>query len=169
MSAAALADLAGIPPHDIALRQSRVPLGAAALLNHQKPLLMGRNKEAAFLDGHSLHSWAMQLDTRIYFAPLSKLAALKGSFDVPTVVFRIDTGRLFDDFEQYLFVSPINSGNADRRPALRGDWMYVPATASVQDFRTNRRRLGLVKGPNSVREISITRPIAPDVLRSLLT
>ncbi|KIN72834.1 DUF7002 family protein [Sulfitobacter guttiformis] len=167
MSAAALAAQADIEPADIALRKHRIIIDGTATLNHQLPLLKGRARTASFLEGHSLKTWAMQLDQRVFLGTATKLDALKGSFELPTTVFALDSGLVFDAFVDDLYLSPINSGNADRLPALRGDWIYVPARSSVQDFRTNRQKRGLVKNRDTVREISLTCAIPPEVLKSL--
>jgi len=168
LSAAALAQRESVDPQTIALRAGRLTLSSGAVLNHQKPLLMGRGKDTDFLDGHTLESWAAQLDRRIYFAPHKKLAALKGSFEIATEIYEIDTAALFDALGAHLWLSPINSGSADRRPVPRGDWLYTPATAPAEKLRTNRRDRGLVKTRDTVREVSLTCSIPPDVLSTLL-
>lgn len=167
LCASALAVAAGIDPAQIALRSTRQDLGGNATLNHQKPLRMGRGKDAAFLEGHSLHSWALQLDRRIYFAPRKKLRALRASFEIETTTYEIDTGRLFDAYQDHLWLSPINSGNADRKPVMRGDWIYVPATAPAENFRTNRIARGLKTTRDTVQEISLTCAVPPPILQEL--
>lgn len=168
MPAAALATIAGVDPERIALRNERRTIVGTTTLNHQKPLRMGRGKESTFLEGHSLKSWAMQLDCRVFFAPHKKLDALQGSFDVETTTFEIDSGTLFDALKEHVWLSPINSGNADRRPVLRGDWIYAPATAAPDAFRRNRVNRGLVKKADRVQEISLTCAIGPQLLKSML-
>ena len=129
---------------------------------------MGRKSE--FLDdGHTLRSWAEQLDKRVYLAPAFKRDALEGSFEVATHTFTIDSAALFRALPAHIHLSPINSGNADRRPSRRGNWLYVPATASVQTFRNNRIRHGLVKNPDRrVLEVSLTCAIPPETLQQVV-
>jgi hypothetical protein len=169
MSAADLARRAGLASGDIALRRDRQVLsgpGWNAQLNHQNPLRMGMS--ADFLDGHTLHSWAAQLDERVFFWPARKGAAFARSLGAEACVFRLEATGFFDMFADALFLCPINSGNATRRPARRGDWIYVPATAGVSAFRENRRKRGLVQGPDSVVELSLICPLPADALRRLM-
>ncbi|QUJ77788.1 hypothetical protein KDD17_07565 [Sulfitobacter albidus] len=168
LSAADLARHAGVDPRTLVLRQTRMTLPGGAVLNHQLPLRKGRARAAAFLDGTTIEGWAQQLDTRVYLAPRRKLDALQGSFDVPIHTFKIDSAALFAALSDYIDLSPINSGNADRRPARRGEWIYVPATAPAATFRDNRRIRGLVTTRDSVREVSITCPVPPETLDRVL-
>lgn len=165
-SAAARATQSGVDPANIALRKERLNLPCGTVLNHQKPLRLGRR--ADFLDGHTLQSWAEQLDRRLYLAPAMKSAPLANSFELDTHSFAIDSAALFDALAPHIHLSPINSGNAARRPARRGNWLYVPASASVDTFRNNRKRRDLVKGRDSVREVSLSCAISPDTLEKVL-
>lgn len=163
------ADLAGANPERILLRTSALevvsPQGRATL-THQRPLRMGRGKP--FLDGHTLRSWAAQLDRRIFFWPHRKGEAFARSLSQRISVLRFDAYRLFETCAAHLFLSPINSGNAARRPARRGDWIYTPATASVEAFRENRRKRGLTRSRDSLTEVSLTCPLPPNLLRQVL-
>ncbi|NNE52092.1 MAG: hypothetical protein HKN30_06780 [Sulfitobacter sp.] len=167
-SAADLALAAGEDPARLALRNRRIQLrgrGIDARLNHQRPLLLGRRKASEFLEGHSLASWAAQLDSRIFFWPVRQDDAFHGSFEIPTRIYRFDSGKLYDRLGPHLWLSPINSGSAARRPARRGDWLYVTAMADPKTFRENRRRRGLVKNPDRwAREVSCTAPLSPDLM-----
>lgn len=170
LPAATLAARAGVPADDILLRADRrllrSPAGTAQL-NHQRPLRMGLNKAADFLDGHTPQSWAAQLDRRIFLWPARKGAAFAASLAQQTAVLTLDARRLFDALAGYIDLSPINSGNAQRRPARRGDWLYVPALSNVEAFRENRRARGLVRTRDSVTEVSLTAPLPAAILRAL--
>ncbi len=169
-SAAALAKASGMAPAAITLRDTRIVLEAGAgtaLLNHQRPLLMGRGQTGHFLDGHSLQSWAAQLDQRVFCWPSNKGGAFARSLDHPTLILRLDARRFFTAFHDIMDLSPINSGNATRRPARRGNWLYVPAQASVGTFRNNRRARGLVRTPDKLTEISLRGPVPATALQEL--
>ena len=165
-SAAARARQSGIDPATITLRRERLALPCGTVLNHQKPLRLGRN--ADFLEGHTLQSWAEQLAQRESLAPAPASGPLANSFEVDTHSFAIDSAALFDALAAHIHLSPINCGNAARSPARRGDWLYVPAHAPAEAFRDNRRRRGLVKTRDSVREVSLTCAIGPETLTKVL-
>lgn len=169
-SAAELAAQAG-GPAQIALRTDRHvltgPFGTATL-NHQRPLLAGRRRAAAFLDGHTLASWAQVLDRRIFFWPAKRGAAFARSLGGACHVLRLDAARLFARFAAFLDLSPLNSGNAARRAAVRGDWLFVPATAPRAAFTQNRRRRGLVRGADTVTEVSLRCSLPAADLRAVL-
>jgi hypothetical protein len=141
--------------------------GRTVRLNDQRQLEKGRNQP--FLDGHTLDSWSAQLDARVFFLPGREADATPfvRSLGPDAQLIRLDSRRFFAAFAPDLWLSPINSGNADRRAALRGDWIYVPVSASVVDFRRNRMRRGLKSTADSVAEISIRHPIPPDLLAQL--
>ncbi|MEM6325004.1 MAG: hypothetical protein AAF748_15050 [Pseudomonadota bacterium] len=169
MPAAQLAQRAGMAPEALVLRPERMRLqiGAhRALLTHQRPLLAGRGD---FLDAHTPKSWALQLDRRLFFWPTRRGAAFGASLDGAVVTLPLDARRFFAAFAPDIDLSPINSGNATRRPARRGDWLYVPVSAGWDAFAENRRARGLVASRDRIGEVSIRRAIPPDLLRHLLT
>ena len=131
--------------------------GLSVTLNHQKPLLAGRKRVADFLDGHCLKSWAESLDDRLFFWPGERGVDFSSSLrDRGTVTtLECDAEAFFDLYACSLDLAPINTGSAMRSASKRGDWIYVPATASINQFRENRRARGLVKGRDSVVEVSL--------------
>ena len=163
---------AGFAPEDVALRKDTETIVARAgpmTLNHQRPLLAGKAQAAAFLSSGSLKAWAMQLDERVFFWPRRMRQSYIDSFgaDADLAVLEIDAGGLFDDYADHLDLAPINSGAATRRAATRGPWIYVPATATVAAFRSNRVKRGLVKGPDTVVEVSLRCDIPGPKLSAL--
>lgn len=171
MPPATLARLGGVDPARLVLRHRPVEftaLGHPVRLNHQRPLLMGRGKDALFLEDHTLESWSAQLDTRVFLWRGQQGDAFARSLPDGTKRLDLDAGTLFDALEAHIFMSPINSGNAARRPAKRGDWLYVPAGGKRHLLRENRKRRGLVRSYDTVKEISLTCTIAPNLLQRLL-
>ncbi|MFZ3580974.1 DUF7002 family protein [Loktanella sp. DJP18] len=165
---------AGFAPVDVALRKEPETIVAHAgpmTLNHQRPLLAGRDQAKDFLSSGSLKDWAMQLDERIFFWPRAMRQTYLDSLGerAPLHVLEIDAGGLFDIYADHLDLAPINSGAALRRPARRGPWLYVPATATVAAFRTNRIKRDLVKSRDSVAEVSLRCDISSPQLSVLLT
>ena len=164
-----LARRCGTGPDEIILRDVPVTLrrgNFSAQLNHQRPLLAGRKQEAAFLDGHTLASWAAQLDRRVFFWPSRRQEAFVSSLAAP-VTFAFDARRLFRLCGDRLDLSPINSGSALRRAARRGDWLYVPAIRAA-DFPHARRLHGVAAGRDSVAEVSLRGGLPPDALAACL-
>ncbi len=173
MSPQMLSNLAGLNPELLVLRKNAPDIamdGRQVRLNHQLPLLKGRRQ--SFLDGHTIESWSAQLDRRIFFLPQGLRAKDSGfvkSLGPETTIFLLDAAAFYDALVPDIWLSPINSGNADRKPAHRGDWIYVPVTARVEAFRQNRINRNLVSSPDSVAEISTLSSVAPDLLRRLIS
>ncbi|KQI69134.1 hypothetical protein AN189_06025 [Loktanella sp. 3ANDIMAR09] len=171
MRPAAVARAVGLNPVDLALRRDpeTIVLGHGPVtLNHQRPLLAGRDKD--FLTGGTLRDWALQLDERIFFWPRKAPAAFVGSLSQmgDLTLLRIDSGRIFDACADHLFLAPINTGAARRKPAARGLWIYSPVTGTVDRFRGNRVRRGLRKSSDSVSEVSLTCDLPRDDLLAML-
>lgn len=169
LSAADLAQAAGLDPDNVLLRANPTRLttpSGHALLTHQRPLRQGKGKD--FLEDHTLESWSNQLDRRIFFWPAKRGAAFGNSLGATVKALRFNAGRVYDACAPHLWLSPINSGNATRRPARRGDWLYVPATAPLDTFRDNRRKRGLVASRDQLAEVSLTRPLPATQLAGLM-
>lgn len=171
ISAAQLAWRNGTQPATIAKRARRLQIGPAKL-NHQRLLLAGGHKTQAMLDGHTLESWAAQLDRRIFFATEPFEAAFKASFgDEPAVTLWFDTEILVKALSDNVFTSPLNSGSfrhgGGGKP--RGDWLYVPVTAGYATYRTDRTLRGIVKTADTrIKEVSFTSPITPRLMHEAL-
>lgn len=173
---AEIARRAGRDPGEIALRRERLllHLGAhPARLNHQKPILHGRRAADTIVEDHDARSWAEALDERVFFWPGR---SLRGAFlesvrrDLDVAILWLDTATLFARAADRLALSPINSGNFVQggAHAVRGNWLFVPATAGLGAFRDNRRTRGLVKARDAVREISLSGGLAAAPLRAAL-
>jgi uncharacterized protein (DUF952 family) len=72
--------------------------------------------------------WYAMLNERVFFwldpARVNRQHRACGSR--PQVVLTIDTARLVETYREQVSVSPINTGNARRRPARRGAATFVP-------------------------------------------
>ena len=166
-----LARMSKTPYSALVLREERKLLrlaGHTARLNNQMALRFGIKSAATFLDGHTMESWSGQLDNRIFFWAGRDGAAFEQSHDDhPTWKFTFDTRRFFEKLGPHIDLAPINTGAARRKPARRGDWIYVAATRPVEDFRLNRVRLGLTKSPDKVSEISVRTDVTRGLLKQL--
>lgn len=145
--------------------------GTPATLNHQKPLLAGRAQVTDFLNGHCLETWSQKLDQRLFFWPSDRGSDFASSLtDRGQIsILKCGAGALFDLYAPWLDLAPINTGSATRRPARRGDWIYVPVSASVNQFRENRLVKKLVTGRDSVIEVSLRCDIPPDEFHHLFS
>ena len=88
-------------------------------------------------------------------------AAFEQSHDGrPVHVMTFDARRFFERLAPAIDLAPINTGAARRKPAFRGDWIYVAATRPAEDFRLNRVRRGLKKSAYRSKE-SVKRSLTP--------
>ncbi|MDG3040347.1 DUF7002 family protein [Roseicyclus marinus] len=172
------ADLArenGVAEEALALRDHRMVIGQGprrARLNHQKPILHGRNAANRIVEGHDAESWAMALDRRVFLWPARRGKDFKDSIgrDLPLAVLWLDTDALAKALFDAIDLAPINTGNFTQggAHARRGDWIYVPLSQGIDAFRDNRRRrLGLRKR-DTLAEISLRQGIPADLLSQLI-
>lgn len=171
MSARVLAERAQVDPSTLPLRRDRRRLGAATL-NHQLPIMHGLRSAERVLDGHSPASWAAQLDTRVFLWPKGKFAKFAASIarSIDATVLWLDPAPLVEAMYDQIDLSPLNSGSFEQgaSKAVRGDWLYVPLSAGLEAFRTNRLSRGLKTTRDSVREVSLRAPIPPALLKEVL-
>ena len=109
------------------------------------------------------------MNRRIFLWPRRKgVDFLKSLFDRGTPMsLWLDAGQVFDRMADHLDLAPINTGDATRRPVKRGDWIYVPVSRAVEDFRLNRVRRGLATAPDTVQEVSIRADVPPELLAEM--
>ncbi|MFW5654585.1 MAG: DUF7002 family protein [Roseicyclus sp.] len=129
MTPHALARMAGVAPEALVLRADRRELtfrDGRAILNHQLPLRAGRGSAAAWLDGITIEEWSARLDRRVFFWVGKPDGAFRASVEADghrIAVYSLCTRRLIDARVRDIWLSPINSGNARRRPSPRGSWL----------------------------------------------
>lgn len=124
-----------------------------ARLSDRKALMSA--DPAAFLDGHTLESWGAQMDRRLFLWPGNERGEDGDpSADGDAVAIGVDAARLYRAFGHEIDLAPINTGAVLIKPALRGDWIYVPATEAGR-FPQMRVKRGLVKRPDRVVEVSL--------------
>ncbi len=167
-----LSRMAGAPKEALILRRERLQLSfgaSTARLNSQEALRSGIKSAAGFLDGHTMESWSEQLDGRVFFWSKQKGMSFEsshGELGVSKLTF--DARGFFEQLAAHIDLAPINTGSAKRKPTRRGDWIYVSAMKSAEDFRCNRIRLGEAKTKDDVGEISVRRDIPAAMLARML-
>ncbi len=171
MCAEALARRARIDPATLALRRTREKVGPA-LLNHQLPIVHGIKSAQMVLERHDPRTWAAQLDTRVFLWSHRRVAKFAASFHrhVDTAILWIDPARLAAEMWDHIDLSPLNSGSFEQgaSKAVRGDWLYVPLSQGLEAFRTNRIVRGHATNRDTVAEVSLRAPLAPDLLQTVL-
>lgn len=149
-----LCELAEEDPAVLRLRADPVTLRIErerARVSDQRSLLAGDGRD--FLDGHTLASWGAQLDRRVFLWPAAELESAAAP-DTGMVAIALDAARLYRAFAAEIDLAPINTASALIKPALRGNWIYVPATEADR-FPTARMARGVVKAPDRLVEVSI--------------
>ena len=108
-------------------RPASVTLPSGTVIRDQIPM-PPRALEAALLDGMTSSDWYRLLNGFVFlWANEDRVErhfhAFKGK---PQVLLTLDAARLLADLGDRVFVSPINSGNARRKPAVRSRALFVP-------------------------------------------
>ena len=171
MSTERLLDLAGIPAseHTARLRHHRrdhVRLSESVLIRDQRPMPPAALARA--LDnGLEPGDWYALLNRHVFLWPDRdrmdrQLNACGGR---PQVVLTFDAAALFASFGSDAYLSPINSGNARRKPARRGRDTLVPYHAWLQDGWPTGQR---TRPPAEVlfrRQVSTQMPYLIDIAK----
>ncbi|MEP9380053.1 hypothetical protein ABLE91_25300 [Aquabacter sp. CN5-332] len=102
-------------------------LSDSVLIRDQKPMPPSA-LERALEDGLAPADWYALLNDFVFFwlDPSRVERQRRACGDRPQVLLTFDAASLLDQFGAEAFVSPINSGNARRRPALRGRRTLMP-------------------------------------------
>ncbi len=135
-SASTLLDIAGIIGQDREqleknqrLTHTELPNGVQ--LRDQRP--MPPTALATCLIGISPSEWYALINARIFFwLDPARLNRQRAACDpLQQVVLTVDAGRLVAAYAERVALTPINTGNARRRPAKRGAATFVPYAAWV--------------------------------------
>ena len=116
--------------------------------------------------------WYTLINSRVFFwldpARLNRQRAACGSR--PQIVLTIDTEKLLQAYHERVSLSPINTGNARRRPARRGVATFVPyATWKQSVWATETCALGTAPRMNSHKPAELTvQGSIPDARRYIL-
>lgn len=132
MSTEALLKSAGLPePQRSSVlrghRTENIRLPDGVLVRDQRPMPPGTLADVLD-DGLEPADWYALLNSFVFFWPDRERMERQrhACGDRPQVVLTFDGGALLDRFGHDAFVSPINSGNARRKPARRGLKTLLP-------------------------------------------
>jgi hypothetical protein len=107
-------------------RPQRTILSNGLIIRDQKPMPPAALERC--LVGLTVTEWYELLNSKVFFwfdiERLNRQRRACGSF--AQVVLKIATHRLLDRYAPHTAVTPINTGNARRKPALRGAATFVP-------------------------------------------
>ena len=171
-SASALLDIAGITGQDRERlernqRVTHTELPNGVQLRDQRP--MPPTALAACLIGVSPSEWYALINARIFFwFDPARLNRQRAACDLrPQVVVTVDANRLVAAYAEGVALTPINTGNARRRPARRGAATFVPYAAWVTSaWASERASLGISERPPSHPPVELTiAGSIPDIMQ----
>ncbi|HET8840185.1 MAG TPA: hypothetical protein VFN35_01900 [Ktedonobacteraceae bacterium] len=131
LSTSALLDLTGIQGEkrwqiEQSQRLQQTNLASGILVRDQRPIAPAALERC--LRGMTIHEWYALLNARIFFwldtDRLNRM--LKANGRRPQVVMVLDTRQLLAAYADRIELTPINTGNTRRQPALRGRQTFVP-------------------------------------------
>jgi hypothetical protein len=171
-SASTLLDLAGIHGEDRErlekhqrLTHTELPNGVQ--LRDQRP--MPSVALATCLIGIVPSEWYALINARVFFwldpARLNRQRAACNPR--PQVVLTVDASKLVAAYAEKIAVTPINTGNARRRPAMRGAATFVPYMAWVTSaWASEGASLGTPIRPSSHPPVELTvAGSLPDIMQ----
>jgi hypothetical protein len=175
LSASALFDLAGIYGEErITLERAPRPIHTklpnGTYLRDQKP--MPPQALARCLVGMEPADWYGLINSKVFFwlNPDRLNRQRRACGPRPQIVLVIDTKPLLDRHAKRASVSPINSGNARRKAALRGQSTFVSYAAwSESGWESEATGVGTPPRPRSHQPVELTIDRAvPDIMDFLV-
>lgn len=131
LSTKALLDMAGVRGDErerieCCQRLEHMVLPNGAQVRDQKPMPANALKQC--LVGMTSSEWYALINSKVFFwLDVTRLNRQRGACEPrPQVVLEVDTERLLAQHAERIALSPINTGNARRRPAKRGRCTFVP-------------------------------------------
>ncbi len=175
-SASTLLDIAGIIGEDRErleknqrLTHTKLPNGVQ--LRDQRP--MPPTALATCLIDISPSAWYALINARTFFwLDPARLNRQRAACDPrPQVVLTVDVGRLLAAYAERVALTPINTGNARRRPARRGAATFVPYAAWVTSaWASEAASLGIPVRPPSHPPVELTiAGSIPDIMQFVVS
>ena len=162
-----------------ALTATRRPAGVRLItdfgpveINDNIPLSISA-LERCLMDGLTPAQWCGMLAERVFFWTdkdfLAKLRSARTNRDRPRDVLVVDTLSLARAHGDRMELSPINSGSTIRKPSPRGLHTFAPIRdfATYRDWARQRMEMGLVKSPDTAKEVTIPGGV-PDIAEHVL-
>lgn len=175
LSTSALLDLAGIQGKERFRLERRqrptlIKLANGAYLRDQKP--MPPQALASCLIGMEPVDWYRLINSKVFFwMDSDRLNRQRRACEPrPQIVMVVETKRLLDRYAEMASLSPINSGNARRKPALRGRSTFVPyARWSESGWDSEAAGVGVRWRPRTHRPVELTVDGAvPDIMELVI-
>jgi hypothetical protein len=147
-------------------RPQRTILPTGLIIRDQKPMPPAALRRC--LVGLTVSQWYELLNSKVFFwfdiERLNRQRRACGSFT--QVVLKIATHRLLDRYAAQSALTPINTGNARRKPALRGAATFVPYSAWTKTaWLSEAQALGTRSRPWSHLPVELTvSDSVPDVM-----
>ena len=147
-------------------RPTRTILSSGLVIRDQKPMPPAALQRC--LVGLTTAQWYQLLNSKVFFwfdiERLNRQRLACGSF--PQVVLKVATERLLNCHAAETALTPINTGNARRKPALRGAATFVPYSVWVDTvWLSEAQALGTRARPRTHLPVELTVADAvPDVM-----
>lgn len=147
-------------------RAQQVRLANGVIIRDQKPMPPPMLERC--LSGGTPREWYALLNARVFFwferERLNRMG--KANDERPQRVLVLDTERLLRAYAEQVALPPMNTGNARRRPALRGRQTFVPYSIWLQTgWASEAEALGTRMRPRNHRPAEVSIPGAvPDVM-----
>ena len=144
LSATALLDSAGVDAGErvrIECRQrlEHMKLPNGVYLRDQRPM-PARALGKCLVDMTSMQWYALVNSKVFFWLDIARLNRQRAACEPrPQIVLEIDTARLVARHAERIALSPINTGNARRRPATRGRCTFVPYRVWVESGWSSER------------------------------
>jgi len=172
LSTSALLDLAGIQGREREQLEQRqrirqMTLTTGTIIGGQNP--MPPTALERCLQGMTPYEWYALLNARVFFwLDIGRLNRMqKANHHRGQVVMVLDTEQLLANYAEQTALTPINTGNARRKAALRGRQTFVPYNTWVESRWTSEAEaLGtrVRPGNHSPAELTIAGAV-PDVMK----
>ncbi len=172
LSASRLIEMAGLPRADRdrlgkSQRLTHTELRHGAQIRDQRPMPSAALERC--LCDMSPADWYAMINARVFFwLDVNRLNRQRAACEPrPQVVMAVDTAALVTVYEKRVAVTPINTGNARRKPARRGVATFVPLTEWVKDgWASEAAALGIPSRRMSHRPVELTViDTVPDIMR----
>ena len=148
-------------------RRGHTELPSGVQMRDQRP--MPPNALQGCLVGLTPADWYGLVNARVFFwLDPGRLNRQRAACECrPQVVLAIDTARLIDAYAEQAEVTPINTGNARRKPAVRGTATFVPYTTWLKSgWESETKALGIPPRRRSHPPAELTvRDAVPDIMR----
>lgn len=171
LSTSALLDLSGIQGREREYieqqqRTQQITLANGAIIRDQGPMPPAALERC--LQGMTPQEWYALLNGRVFFwlesGRLNRM--LKANHQRPQIVMILDTEQLLAAYAEKVALAPINTGNARRKPAMRGRQTFVPYKTWLESRWTSEAEaLGTRMRPKSHSPAELTiLDAVPDIM-----